>query len=133
MQRLPTTPLGSKITLARRATSNIVAELLKEGQPTLTEVCLSSPRLKEAAIYKFLTGPRAAAETISMIARSNRWQHRQNLRMAILRNPLTPEIWFTLWVPKLSLPLLKQMLAGQRLKPNQKLLVSNEMKRRGVK
>jgi len=131
LQRLPTTPLGNKITLARRATSNIVAALLKEGQPTITEICLSSPRLKEAAIYQFLTGPRANAETISMIARNSRWQHRPNLQMAILRNPHTPEIWFTLWVPKLSLPLLKQMLSGHRLKPGQKRLISNELKRRG--
>lgn len=130
LQRLPTTPLGNKITLARRATANIVAELLKEGQPTLTEVCLSSPRLQEAAIYKFLSGPRASAETISLIARHNRWQHRPNLRIAILRNSHTPDIWFILWLPKLSLALIKQMLTGKHRKPSQKRLITNELKRR---
>lgn len=131
-QRLPTTPLGSKITLARRATANIVAELLKDGQPTLIEICLNSPRIKEAAIYQFLNGPKASAETISLIARHIRWQHRPNLRMAVLRNPKTPDIWFTLWLPKLSLPILKQMRAGQRLKPGQKQLILTELRRRGV-
>ena len=132
LQRLPTTPLGNKITLARRATTGVVAELLKEGHPTITEACLNSPRLKEAAIYQLLTGPRATGETISIIARHSRWQHRPNLRLAILRNPRTPDIWFSLWLPKLSLPLLKQMLSGQRLKPSQKKLVTAEMKRRGL-
>jgi hypothetical protein len=133
LQRLPTTPLGNKLTLARRGTASIVAELLKEGHPTLTEACLSSPYLKEAALYQFLTGPRATAETISLIARHNRWQHRPNLRQAILRNAKTPDIWFTLWLPKLSLPLLKQLLAGQKLKPKQKQLVSRELQRRAGK
>lgn len=132
LQRLPTTPLGSKITLARRAPANVVAELLKEGQPSLTEACLNSPRIKEAAIYQFLTGPRATAETISMVARHNRWQHRPNLRRAVLSNPHTPDIWFTLWLPKLSLPQLKQMRTGQRLKTGQKRLVTTELQRRGV-
>lgn len=132
LQRLPTAPLGNKITLARRATANIVAELLKEGDPLLIKVCLDNPRLKEAAIYRFLNGPRASAETISMIARHHRWQHRPNLRMAILRNSRTPAIWFTVWLPKLSLPLIKNMLKGQRLKPEQKRLVALELRKRGI-
>jgi len=131
LQRLPTTPLGNKITLARRAPSAIVAELLKEGNSTLTEACLGSPRLKEAAIYQLLNSSRASADIISMIARHNRWQNRPNLRLAILRNSRTPAVWFTLWLPKLSLPLLKQLTSGQRLNPKQKLLVANELKRRG--
>lgn len=130
LQRLPTTPLGSKISLSRRASANVVTELLKEGNPLLTETCLSSPRLKEAAIYQLLTGSRATAEIISMIARHSRWNQRPNLRMAILRNNHTPEIWFTLWLPKLSLPILKQLAAGHKLTPPKKRLVTNELKRR---
>lgn len=126
--RLPTTPLGNKITLARRATTSVVAELLKEGHPTLTEVCLNSPRLKEAAIYQFLSGPKASAETISMIARHSRWQQRPNLRIAILKNNRTPNIWYTLWLPKLPRPLLKQLLSSQRLNPAKKRLIANAIK-----
>lgn len=131
LQRLPTTPLGNKITLARRAPSNVVAELLKEGQPNLTEACLSSPRLKEAAIYKLLTGSRASSEIISMVARHSRWKNRPNLRLAILKNSRTPAIWYTLWLPKLTLPVLKQLAVGQRLNPRQKQLVQKELRRRG--
>ena len=129
-QRLPTTPLGNKITLARRATSAIVAELLKEGDPQLVSVCLNSPRLQEAAVYQFLHGPKANAETISLIARHSRWQQRPNLRMAILKNRQTPNIWYTLWLPNLHIPLLKQLMAGQRLNPAQKALVQAELKKR---
>ncbi|MCK4690547.1 MAG: hypothetical protein KAT20_01985 [Desulfuromonadales bacterium] len=132
LQRLPTTPLGNKITLARRTTANVVAELLKEGNPAVMGACLNSPRLKEAAIFQFLRGPKTSAETISMIARHSRWQQRPNLRLAILKNPHTPDIWFTLWLPKLPPALLKQLLAAPNLKAKQKKLIGNELKCRRI-
>ncbi len=131
LQRLPTTPLGNKITLARRGTANIIGELLKEGQPQLFEVCLSNPQLKEAAIYQFLRGAAASAETISMVARHKRWHQRPNLRLAILKNPKTPEIWFTLWLPKIHLHVLKQLAVSCRSNPAQKHLFEVELKNRG--
>ncbi len=132
IQRLPTTPLGNKMTLARRATTNVVAELLKEGQPALLEVCLNSPRLQEAAIFQFLNGPQASAETISLIARHSRWCQRPNLRMAILKNSRTPALWFTLWLPKIPLPVIRQLRFSQRTNPKQKRLISEELLRRGA-
>ena len=130
-QRLPTTPLGNKITLARRGTANMVAELLKDGHPQLFEVCLSNPRLKEAAIYQFLRGATASAETISMVARHSRWNQRPNLRLAILKNTKTPVIWFTLWLPKMHRHIMKQLLAGCRSNPKRKYLIEVELKKRG--
>ena len=133
MQRLPTTPLGNKITLARRGTANIVAELLKEGHPQLVEVCLTSPRIKESAIFQFLRGPFATAETISMVARHNRWQHNPNLQLAILKNRKTPNIWFTLWLPKIRLQLLKQLHLSYKNDPVKRQLFETELKKRGLK
>jgi hypothetical protein len=130
LQRLPTTPLGNKIALARRATALVVAELLKDGAPQLVSVCLNSPRLQEAAVYQFLHSAKANAETISLIARHSRWQQRPNLRMSILKHRQTPSIWFTLWLPKLHTPLLKQLLGGHRLNSAQRALVQTELRKR---
>jgi len=130
LQRLPTTPLGSKLSLARRASANIVAELLKEGQPQLTEACLGSSRLKEVAIFQFLGSSRASAETISQVARHQRWNQRPNLRLAILKNARTPAIWFQLWLPRLSLPLLKQLASAHKNNPRQTRLLTDELQRR---
>ncbi|WP_020676346.1 hypothetical protein [Geopsychrobacter electrodiphilus] len=131
LQRLPTTPVGNKITLARRATSTIVGELLKEGDARTVEACLNSPRLKEAAVFQLLTGPQATATTISMVARHSRWQQRPNLRMAILKNRQTPTVWFTLWLPTLTTPLLNQLLSSQRLSVQQKAQLRAELNKRG--
>ena len=131
LQRLPTTPLGNKITLARRGTANMIAALLKEGHPQLFEVCLSNSHLKEAAIYQFLRGATAGAETISMVARHNRWNQRPNLRHAILKNPKTPEVWLTLWLSKVDTHILRQLKSNFRTNPDRKRLIEAELKKRG--
>ncbi|BCR05236.1 hypothetical protein DESUT3_23050 [Desulfuromonas versatilis] len=133
LQRLPTTPLGTKITLARRATSVVTGELLKEGNSALMEACLSNPRLKEVSLFQFLNGANATPDAISSIARHPRWKSRPNLQMAILKNRKTPAIWFTLFLPGTRTPDLNNLLASRRLTPPQKKLVEEELGKRGVR
>jgi hypothetical protein len=131
IQRLPTTPLGNKVTLARRGTAAIAAALIRDSDSRLMEDCLSSPHLKESAVFKFLSSANATAETISMVARHPRWKGRVNLQIAILKNQKTPAVWFTLFLPHLGLTAVKGLLLSQRLTPAQKNLVVEELKRRG--
>lgn len=131
IRRLPVTPLGNKITLARRATSDVAEALLLEGNPRVTEVCLDNPRLRESSLYRFLNGPGATAETISAIARHPRWKNRPDLKLAILKNARTPNIWFTLFLPTLPLVEVKNLRASGRLTEGQKECVEEELKRRG--
>lgn len=123
IQRLPTQPLGNKLTLARRCTPAVAEALLREGVPQVVAVCLDNPRLKEGAVHQFLSSYQATAETISMVARHERWKGRPNIRLAILRNPRTPPVWFTLFLPGLPPATLRDLLAGQRLTAAQKELV----------
>jgi hypothetical protein len=131
LQRLPGIELGNKLALARRAPPAVLAALLRDGGARCVESCLNNPRLKEVAILQFINGSSSSAETISMIAHHPRWQQRHNLRKAILKNPKTPTVWFTLWLPALRTPDLNNLLVGRRLTPTQKQLVSGELKRRG--
>lgn len=132
LQRLPTTELGNKMTLARRATATVVGEILKEGDARLLEICLNSPRLREVSILQFINGPRSSAETISIVARHPKWKLRPNLRLAILKNRRTPPIWFTLFLPQLRSPDVRNLLASRRLNPTQKKLVQDELKKRSA-
>lgn len=131
IQRLPTTPLGNKLTLARRATAAVVEVILKEGDSRLIEACLDNPRLREAAVFQFLGSASATAETISMVARHSRWKGRPNLLLALLKNPKTPAVWFNLHLSRLSVADINGLLASRRLNPSQKRLVTEELKRRG--
>jgi len=132
IQRIPTTPLGNKLTLARRGTGLIVEALLKENDSRLLESCLDNPRLKEGVVFQYLRSSMATAETISHIARHPRWQKRPNLKLAILSNPRTPLVWFTQWLPAMSTVEIRRLLASQRLSPPQKLEVERLLKNRGV-
>lgn len=131
LQRLPTTELGNKMTVARRATAAVVGEILREGDPPLVEICLASPHLREVAILQFLNGATATAETITMIARHPKWQSRPNLRLAILKHHRTPDHWFHQFLPGMRTPDIRNLLYSKRLNPNQKKLVEEELKRRG--
>lgn len=133
LQRLPTVELGSKLTLARRGTPDIVRELLKEGDNRIVAACLDSPQLREAALVQFLNGPRANAETISMIARHPRWKDRPNLRLTLLKNPKTPSVWYTFLLPQLPLGDLQTLRLTRRLTPRQRELIAAEAQRRGIK
>lgn len=125
IQRLPSTPLGYRITLARRGTAAVAESLLKEGDSRLIEACLDNPHLKEGAVYQFLKGGSTTAETISAVARHPRWQGRKNLRLAILGNPRTPTVWHTLWLPTLSAAELKKLAASPRLTSAQRREVTD--------
>lgn len=123
IQRLPSQPLGNKMTLARRGTSPVVESLLREGVAPLVEACLDNPHLKEGSVHQFISASTSTAETISMVARNGRWKGRPNIRLAILKNPRTPAIWFTLFLPGLPQSTIRELLSVPRLTFAQKELV----------
>jgi len=127
VQRLPTQPLGTKLTLARRGTSAVTEMLLREGLAPVVEACLNNPHLKEGAVNQFISSFQSTAETISMVARNGRWKGRPNIRLAILKNPRTPAIWFTLFLPGLPSQVLRELLCSQRMTYAQKELVRQAM------
>jgi hypothetical protein len=110
----------------------VVEALVREGDPRFMDACLDNPHLKEAAIFKYLNGPDATAEGISIVARHPRWKGRINLQLAVLKNPKTPEVWFTLFLPHLTLNDIKGILASKRIGPSRKTLVREELQRRGL-
>lgn len=129
--RLPGTPLGNKITLARRATAQVLEALVKEGDPQILGICLDNPHLKESSLFQLIKSSRTSPETLSLIARHPRWQGRPNLKLAILGNSRTPAIWFMQFLPSLTTAELKR-LAATSLNAGQQKEIRCELKRRGV-
>ena len=117
------------MTLARRGTAAIVDALLREGLPSLVEACLDNPHLKEGSVHQFISAASSSAETISMVARSARWKGRPNIRLAILKNPRTPAIWYTLFLPGMPQSTVKELLAVPRLTSAQKELLRQALGR----
>ena len=122
-QQIPSQSLGNKLTLARRGTASILDALLRDGMPQVVEVCLDNPHLKEGSLHQFLASSHSTAENISIVARNVRWKSRPNIRQAILTNPRTPLIWFTLFLSELPSANLRDLLESPRLVFAQKELV----------
>lgn len=131
--RLPNVQRGNKLTLARRASGPILTELVREGDVLVLQACLDNPLLKEVALIQLMRTGKATPESISMIARHPRWQNRPHLRMAILKHPRTPNIWYTLWGPRLKPGELKELSASTRIGQQQRQELIQIMKKRGLK
>ena len=129
-QRLPSEPLGNKISLAKRASSNLLLPLLKEGHSQIIGASLENPRLQESAIFQFLTSGCTSPETISIVARHPRWSKRKNLQRAILKNHHTPQVWFIHFLPHLPTAEVRNLLHSNRLKANQKGWIKEHLNKR---
>lgn len=132
VQRLPEIPLGNKLTLARRAPAGLLGALIRDGDPQVVQACIDNPRLPEAAIHQFLRSGRANPETLSQIARHNRWGTYPRIRLALLKHPRTPAIWYTLWLSKLPVGELKGLSLKRNLGQPQRNAIREEMQRRGL-
>jgi len=130
VQRLPGVPLGNRITLARRAPSTLLVELLGGGEAQVVTAALDNPRLKEGGLVQYLSGGRATAYAISTIFRHHRWQKLPSIRSTLLKNSQTPETIFSQLLASCPLPELKNLRLSNRLSTIQKLLVAQELKRR---
>jgi len=130
LQRLAQEPLGNKITLARRAHSSLLLPLIREGQLQILEASLDNPRLKEAALFQFISSGKSSPLTISAIARHPRWSTRKNLQRAILKNQHTPQVWFITFLPNLALQEVRNLLLAPRLRQCQKNWIQEHLAKR---
>ena len=130
VQRLPGVPLGNRITLARRAPSTLLVELLAGGEAQVISAALDNPRLKEGSLVQYLSGGRATANAITNIFRHPRWQKLPSIRLTLLKHPQTPENIFRQILVSCPLAELKNLRLSNRLTSRQKLLVTDELQRR---
>jgi hypothetical protein len=89
-EKMPAMPLGIKITLAKRASSNVLMRLIEEGLREVVEVCLDSPYLTEADIYKIINMEKTSPQVIRMIASHRKWSCRYYVRWALILNRHAP-------------------------------------------
>ena len=89
-EQLPDMRLGEKITLAKIATPPVLARLLAETDPKVSEACLINPRLREDDLVTALRQDTAARGLIEAAAASSRWGDRYAVRLALVLQPRTP-------------------------------------------
>src|SRR5262249_42346206 len=82
-----TLTLGERKALARNPSREFMTRLLADPHPEVIRRLLASPKLTEADVLKLATKRPIAPEILAEIARSPRWIHRTQVRLAIVLNP----------------------------------------------
>ena len=108
-------PRGEKITLARRATGRVAAALLGAEDRELIRAALDNPFLTEANLVRVLTREDLPPPAVELIATHEKWSCRYHLRLALVRNPLTPFARVLAFIPNLALTDLRDMCLDRRM------------------
>lgn len=88
--KLPSIPLGVKISLARQVSEEVLKTLLLDDTPQLVKACFENPRMKEAVVVWAVNNEKAPGGVIGFIADSPKWSANHHVRFALLRNRRTP-------------------------------------------
>lgn len=128
--RMAQLPLGQKITLARRGPARAAGALLAEGHPNIVSVALDNPRMTEAQILKVLSRGKLPATVVPAILRHSKWPLRYNVRLALVRHPLTPLAALLSFLPNLTASDLRDLIAPGIVPENIRRYLQAEVLRR---
>jgi len=102
-------PRGEKITLARRGSGRVAAGLLVTSDAELIRAALSNANLSEGHLLKVLALKRLPAVLVELISQHETWSHAYHLRLALIRNPLTPFARVLAFLPDISVNHLRDI------------------------
>ncbi len=88
--RLPRLAVGEKMSLARRASPGVLAQLRHDPSPQVIAALLDNPRLTEGMLVPVVHAAAASPAILELIAGDRRWGVRYPVRLALVKNPATP-------------------------------------------
>ena len=130
INRAPQLALGQQVALARRGTARVVAALLLEGLGPVIGPGLDNPLLTEGAVLGLLRRDDLAEELVEKIAKHRKWSVRYDVRLQLVRHPLTPLGVALGFLGDLKVGDLKIIARDKRMRPEMRGYVRVEVERR---
>jgi len=127
LARLPQLALGQKLTLGRRGSDRIAAALLAEGHARVVPLALDNAFLTESQVLKVLSREDLPEIVPACIARHRKWSCLYNVRMALVRHPLTPLARVLAFLPDLTLRDLDELSGAKSLPAAMKKYIQAEV------
>ena len=130
LNRLAQLPLGQKLTLARRGPARVAAKLAEEGLPQVLPLALDNAYLNEGQLLKTLARPVLPPRVVAAISQHRKWSYNANVRMALVRHPLTPLARVLAFLPDIPVHHLRDLLSSATMRPDLKSYLTHEVARR---
>jgi hypothetical protein len=131
VSRLPQLPLGQKITLARRGPARLAGALLAEGHAQIVGIVLDNAYLTEAQVLRVLSReklpPVVVVRTISL---HRKWSISYNVRLALVRHPLSPLATVLAYLPELTVSDLRELASPGIVSESLRKYLQAEVQRR---
>jgi hypothetical protein len=108
-------PRGEKITLAHRGSGRLAAQLLVTEDAELIHAALSNPYLSEGHLLKLLALHQLPPVLVELISQHERWSRAYHLRLALIRNPLTPFARVLAFLPDIAVSDLQEVCRDPRM------------------
>jgi hypothetical protein len=115
LKKLEGMPRGEKIALARRGTGRLAASLLFTPDLELIGAALDNPLLTEGHLLKVLARDDLPPAVVEQLALHLRWSHHYHLRLALIRNPLTPFARVLAFLPEMAVADLRDICLDHRM------------------
>ena len=88
--RLESLSSGEKISLGRRASGRVAAELLRDADARVVSAALDNSRLVEAGVVAALVKGDAKGLIFNLVSAHAKWSQRREVQIALLRSERTP-------------------------------------------
>jgi len=115
LKRAERIPRGEKITLARRGSGRVAAGLLVTEDRELIGAALDNPFLTEAHLLRILPRQDLPSQVVESITKHEKWSSRYHLRLALIRNPITPLARVLEFLPDLAVNDLREICLDRRM------------------
>ena len=106
------------------------ARCLRKAIAQAIKLALANAFLTESQILKVLAKPDVPARVVAAIAQHAKWSTQYNVRVALLRHPLTPVPCVLAFLPNLTLRDLKDVATLEGLASHSRKYIQRELARR---
>jgi hypothetical protein len=130
LSRLLQLPLGQRLTLARRGPARVAAALAAEGLPQVLPLALDNAFLNEGQLLKMLAKVGLPPRVVAAVSNHRKWSYNANVRIALVRNPLTPLARVMTFLPDIPPHHLRDLVKVPTLRPDLKKYLEHEVARR---
>ena len=96
--------VGERVAIARRAGIELLSRVRHDPEPRVIQAMLDNPRLTEGLLVPTLVSGKTPPTVLSLVAHTERWVSRHEVRRMLCRNRKTP--------PEVVLPLLPRLKKG---------------------